>query len=193
VREDHRRWAAVGEERNEKHTRFVRRRGCRRIDRNGHPAMATVYDWSYSDPAGDTGSGTLTVTGATSPFTMTDITGTYNGSSINTPGVLPPGTCCGVPANDNLVFVPPSPNFLDQSGIGFSTASLPAVNLFFDESVPSYAALNGNLADENADGTFTLTTATIPEPSTWAMMLLGFGLLGGAGYWKRRRSVAIAG
>jgi hypothetical protein len=32
--------------------------------------------------------------------------------------------------------------------------------------------------------------STIPEPSTWAMMLVGFGLLGGAGYWTRRRSVA---
>jgi hypothetical protein len=31
----------------------------------------------------------------------------------------------------------------------------------------------------------------VPEPSTWAMMALGFGLLGGAGYW-RRRSVAAA-
>jgi hypothetical protein len=31
----------------------------------------------------------------------------------------------------------------------------------------------------------------VPEPSTWAMMLVGFGLLGVAGYW-RRRSVAIA-
>jgi LPXTG-motif cell wall-anchored protein len=31
----------------------------------------------------------------------------------------------------------------------------------------------------------------IPEPSTRAMMLLGFGLLGGAGYWTRRRSVAV--
>src|SRR5262249_52261074 len=32
---------------------------------------------------------------------------------------------------------------------------------------------------------------TVPEPSTWALMLVGFGLLGGAGYW-RRRSVAVA-
>jgi hypothetical protein len=32
----------------------------------------------------------------------------------------------------------------------------------------------------------------IPEPSTWALMLAGFGLLGGAGNW-RRRSVSIAG
>jgi hypothetical protein len=35
-------------------------------------------------------------------------------------------------------------------------------------------------------------TISIPEPSTWAMMLAGFGLLGGAGYWTRRRTVFIA-
>jgi hypothetical protein len=38
----------------------------------------------------------------------------------------------------------------------------------------------------------TTPSATIPEPSTWAIMALGFGLLGGASYW-RRWSVAIAG
>jgi hypothetical protein len=32
----------------------------------------------------------------------------------------------------------------------------------------------------------------VPEPSTWALMALGFGVLGGAGYWSRRRSVSIA-
>jgi hypothetical protein len=37
---------------------------------------------------------------------------------------------------------------------------------------------------------FTLQIG-IPEPSTWAMMALGFGLLGWVGYWRRR--VAIAG
>jgi hypothetical protein len=35
-----------------------------------------IFDWSFSDPGGDTGSGTLTVTGATSPFLMTAISGT---------------------------------------------------------------------------------------------------------------------
>ena len=34
--------------------------------------------------------------------------------------------------------------------------------------------------------------AAVPEPSTWALMALGFGVLGGAGYWTRRRSVSIA-
>jgi hypothetical protein len=89
-----------------------------------------IFDWSFSgDSAGDTGSGTLTVSGATSPFTMTTITGTYDGSSINSVP-LPPGSCCGVPANDNLVFVPPSPAFFDIQGIAFSTASLSGANIF---------------------------------------------------------------
>jgi hypothetical protein len=38
---------------------------------------------------------------------------------------------------------------------------------------------------------FTLI-AVIPEPSTWALMALGFGLLGVVGWRSRRRSVAVA-
>jgi hypothetical protein len=32
----------------------------------------------------------------------------------------------------------------------------------------------------------------VPEPSTWAMMLLGFGLLGFLGYRKTRSDNALA-
>ena len=35
-------------------------------------------------------------------------------------------------------------------------------------------------------------TASTPEPSTWAMMVLGFAGLGFAGYRKSRKTVAIA-
>jgi hypothetical protein len=38
----------------------------------------------------------------------------------------------------------------------------------------------------------TLSTAAIPEPSTWAMMLLGFAGLGFAGYRASRKSAALA-
>jgi hypothetical protein len=48
----------------------------------------------------------------------------------------------------------------------------------------------GATSSVTTDGSFTLIIG-VPEPSTWAMMALGFGLIGGAGYW-RRRSVAIA-
>jgi hypothetical protein len=50
-------------------------------------------------------------------------------------------------------------------------------------------AAGGGDTNEFALGTASLGS-TIPEPSTWALMLVGFGLLGGAGYWRRGVSVA---
>jgi hypothetical protein len=38
----------------------------------------------------------------------------------------------------------------------------------------------------------TLTTTIVPEPSTWAMMLLGFAGLGFVGYRASRRNVSVA-
>ncbi len=39
---------------------------------------------------------------------------------------------------------------------------------------------------------FTFTATDVPEPSTWAMMLLGFAGLGFAGYRASRRTAAAA-
>jgi PEP-CTERM motif len=38
----------------------------------------------------------------------------------------------------------------------------------------------------------TGSVGAVPEPSTWAMMILGFAGLGFAGYRKSRKAVAIA-
>jgi PEP-CTERM motif len=42
------------------------------------------------------------------------------------------------------------------------------------------------------DLTFTLIGTAVPEPSTWAMMLLGFAGVGFAGYWTSRKAVSMA-
>jgi hypothetical protein len=41
-------------------------------------------------------------------------------------------------------------------------------------------------------GTVDAVGVTVPEPSTWAMMTLGFGLMGFLGYRKTRSAKALA-
>jgi hypothetical protein len=46
---------------------------------------------------------------------------------------------------------------------------------------------------KGANQNFTLEIGTaVPEPATWAMMALGFGLLGFLGYRKTRSGNALA-
>src|SRR4051794_32745245 len=100
-------------------------------------AGAALFNWSFSgDTAGDTGSGTLTTTGSTSPFTVTDITGTFDGNTIT--ALLPAGSFA---LNDNLVFEPAP--FLDGFGISFSIAGGTPVNIFFDPNFEFYVGLAG--------------------------------------------------
>jgi PEP-CTERM motif len=61
-----------------------------------------------------------------------------------------------------------------QETLSFLAVGTPASNL------PPFALLDG------------VTLTAVPEPSTWAMMLLGFGGLGYAAYRRRRTPVAIA-
>jgi PEP-CTERM motif len=76
----------------------------------------------------------------------------------------------GCPAPDYLSFVPPPP---------------PDAPLFTLDAALSADGLTGSLQLSGLapleDGTvYPVAVATIPEPSTWALMLLGFGLLGTA-------------
>jgi len=59
-------------------------------------------------------------------------------------------------------------------------------------SGPHTLFVNGNLANGpgNASYSATLNIAPVPEPATWAMMLLGFGAIGVA--MRRRRRPALA-
>jgi hypothetical protein len=45
--------------------------------------------------------------------------------------------------------------------------------------------------DVRTDGTFTTAASAVPEPSTWALMMVGFAAIGFAAYRTARKSVAV--
>lgn len=161
------------------------------------PASAAQYLFEFSGTGffGGTlnGSGTLTTddtnfVSALNGYTfqnITGITGTFNGSTITG---LSPGTF-----GANNLFYLTGPFFVDGSGLGFRTASGVTGNLFVTNDT-SYrvntmgAGLLTGLV--TARVTPVAVAAAVPEPTTWAMMLIGFGAIGVA--MRRRRRPALA-
>ena len=153
------------------------------------PACATQFDFNFSGNGffGGTlaGTGVLITdnTSFTNPTngytaqTITGITGTFNGSEITG---LAPGL---FGAND--LFYLTGPFFVDGNGLGFTTAAGISANLFVTNDT-SYrvntqgAGLLTGLVTASAKAE---APAAVPEPATWAMMLLGFGAIG----WQHRR------
>ena len=67
---------------------------------------------------------------------------------------------------------------------------LPCDRIKRDAFVPLYRDRGSGLTAVLAAGRRVVDRA-VPEPSTWAMMALGFGLLGYAGYRRRRTAISI--
>ena len=170
------------------------------------PAQAATmtYDWSLTGPAASlggftgTGSGTLTVTTGVNGDILTSFLGQVNGNTIT--ALLSPST-----AADNLIF-PVGTTFgsggssyvsasnLDPNGFEFQT-SQGTFHIFGFYAPNSTDVTIGNNYGEIAPGgfgvgTFALTAA-VPEPSTWAMMLLGFVGLTFLGYRRRSANAAV--
>lgn len=149
------------------------------------PASAAQYMFSFQTSTAPgsqlfggpaTGSGIFTtsdtptqVLGQTA-FRILSITGTVNGSAIVAPTLA---------AGYGNYFTT-GPTFLDGSGVNFRTVAQPTI-AFFNQS-------NNGLYRINTTNPFTSSyldarsslVAAVPEPATWGMMILGFGVLGGA-------------
>jgi hypothetical protein len=155
-------------------------------------ASATTFNWSYSGLNGYavSASGTLQATplggGA---YQVTSITGTRNGSAIT--GLT------NYAIEDNQVYdtVP----HLDFLGLAFNVGS-DAFNIYFwdvttgqyscgaigyCEIGPGVSGTDGLGPPADPTHQIDVSLSAVPEPSTWGMMLIGFGVLGAA---LRRRS-----
>lgn len=149
-------------------------------------ASAATFVFNFSG-SGQSGSGTLTTddnTIASRGFTaqaIVGITGTYNGSAIT--GLQP-----GLFGANNLYYLT-GPSFVDGSGLGFRTAAGNQVNLFYQDSAPSYRVNTLNpFTSAFVTASSAPQAAAVPELGTWTMMMLGFGALGFA---IRRRDLII--
>ncbi len=99
----------------------------------------------------------------------------------------------GSPNDDNTVTFWANPDgtgyigSIDESSLYSSNTGAPGFLTLFTstkfESV-SFAATNGSA--------FEFAIVSVPEPSTWAMLALGFGGLAFAGYRSRRTAISIA-
>jgi hypothetical protein len=157
------------------------------------PASAAVETFDFTltgvpaqgQSAGPSGSGTITGTLETNGSVLvTGITGTVDGQSID-------GLSHSL-GEDQLIF-PTSTEVVDGNGLGFSVGTAGETVGIFESSNKTPAGVFEDVAS-NARvgfGEFTLTAA-VPEPSTWAMMILGFCGLGFMAYRRKQSGAALS-
>jgi PEP-CTERM motif len=153
-------------------------------------AEAKVYDWSYTLTDGQgSGSGTFDAD-ATLPALITDATGIISSD----PGFgVGPFTVTGISgyagADSTIYALGFDDNQVSLGGISLATGA-GDINIFYLDGAPGVT----NSVQNPGGGLVALYTAdlsvtAVPEPSTWAMTLLGFAGLSFAGY-RRARTAA---
>jgi PEP-CTERM motif len=149
-------------------------------------ASAAVYDWAITSALYN-GSGQLTTEDTANPnaLLVTVFSGTLNGWEVT---LRDPGTY----DNNNLLFpdgasfpdTGPTTSLVGHQGIAFLADGL-SWRLFADPIAPHPMTLASICCFSRVDFSIEpATTAAVPEPGTWTMMLLGFGA---AGFALRRR------
>ncbi|GGE16765.1 hypothetical protein GCM10011529_23990 [Polymorphobacter glacialis] len=136
------------------------------------------------------------------------------------PGTVPVTISAGTTVESHLVFVDPAVgvnNNIANGTVTFSsrilgvvwrTAQLSATNALFGADGVTYTSLNGlepsfldavtfsgktltyNFSTTPSSSDFIRVITAVPEPQTWAMLVMGFGLVGLA--TRRRRTAIVA-
>jgi hypothetical protein len=157
---------------------------------------AQNYDWTFTDASSTLiASGTLT-TGAAdnSGFDVTALSGNVivpvDGVSGKITNFTPGSGDDGVFIWDNIVYPTAMPH-IDNPGLLFDVGSI-EFNIYNGAGAFPAGDIIANATDNfgGSQGTFNLTA--VPEPASWAMMLVGFGGLGVAMRSRRKMATATA-
>ena len=153
-------------------------------------ASAALFNFSFFQSqslfGGPTsGSGQFTTSdtsmqvGGQTALQILSITGTVNGSAITAPQKATGGY--------GNYFIT-GPFFLDGSGVNFSTAAGTTV-AFFNQSNNGLYRVNTTSpgSSEYVNASSSAVVAAVPEPSTWAMMIVGFLGLGFMAYRRKEK------
>ncbi len=168
------------------------------------PAKAAVFDITFDSTNIDINA-QVTATLDAGNYDVTGITGTVLSNAVlssitslvtasNNPPT-PPQTGISVDGlfqfND-VIFTSPGYHF-DSNGLLFTSNGF-EYNLFTRDNVNMVL----NTTDPNSGGTFqtdiaatTAAISAVPEPSTWAMMILGFAGIGLMAYRRKRNGPAL--
>jgi hypothetical protein len=155
------------------------------------PASAAVstIDLSFTG-TGISGLLDLTYVSGTSPFTVDGVTG-----SVDVGGTTYTVTGLTTYAGDDQKLYSQSVGYVDFPGISVSLSDGDALNLFAFNPTSYGALLRGqNASGDPYTGSYYAVTVSdpppAPEPTTWAMMLIGFAGLGFVAMRKRRTPIA---
>ena len=157
-------------------------------------AQATVYYFTFDSPS-ESIVGQLTVDASDNE--VTNLTGTLSGAVNDTiNGFLTnPSFPSTVSLPDNVfiydnVFYPGQASLVDVYGVVFTTAGNPGGYWNLWSGAPG----NYSLDESNAAGDYPiaidggrLDPTPVPEPSTWAMMLMGLAGVGFVAYRRGRK------
>ncbi len=133
-----------------------------------------------------TGEGMLITTDAAvmiagrSAFTVTSISGTVNGSAIV------------APSGNYGIFFPDAGPFLDGVGLRFFTAAGNDIRFFFQDSAGRYRVNTFSPGSSSFVSATATRVAAVPEPSSWAMLIMGFGAVGASIRSARKQLPAAA-
>lgn len=179
------------------------------------PANAAVFDFSFTNsalPSNAVAGGPFTIAAEITAnldgavYDISSITGTVTegGNTYSITGALPSAVTGISPAGFYFY-----DNTVTQAGGSFD---LSATGILFTADTPDFygLALSEFNIWSNGGGSYTLSTTAsnnvnaeyqgtgsviagaVPEPSTWAMMILGFCGLGFMTYRRRNQSAALA-